>query len=186
MLQLSDIKPGMIGLSGGNSFIQKAIRFFTKSDFSHSFPIVNGPCNIISSFETTSTITTSNPLINKLQEPDWLEIWELVATSEDKNKALQDTFIEYSEEMYGHLSYIWFIYRWVCRLFKKEPKTVWKWAAGGVTCTELTCYYISRLNPTFAKLLEGKDLSAQSPEELIHIMESNPKLFIYRGWLKSK
>ena len=34
-----EVKEGMIGLSGGDLWIQKAIRFFIESDFSHSFMV---------------------------------------------------------------------------------------------------------------------------------------------------
>lgn len=181
-----EIRPGMIGMSGGNSFIQKAIRFFTKSDFSHSFPISIGFEGVLSTFETTSTIVSSVPIEHKLAEPDWIELWEPICSEDIRRQALKEVYKEYAGTWYGYLSYLWFMYRWLIRKFGKEPKHVWSWADNNVTCTELTCYYIAKLGPEFAALFSDLDYSAQSPEELIIIMKSNPHLFKRIGWLKEK
>ena len=186
MITINDIKPGMFGFSGVGTWIQRAIRFFINGDFSHSFPVIDGPYRIVSAFETTDTIVRCIEITKKLEEPDWVQIWEPIASQEAKDAAAADVYREYTGVWYGFPSYIWFMYRWVMRQFGKEPTQVWDWASKGVTCTELTCYYLMRLGPDFSVLFAGKDFSAQSPQELVNIVKANPDLFNMVGWLKEK
>jgi len=123
---------------------------------------------------------------HKLVEPEWIQIWEPICSDALKRQALKETYEEYAGTWYGYLSYLWFMYRAVARLFGKEPKHVWSWADNNVTCTELTCYYLAKLGPEFVNLFKDLDYSAQSPEELLNIMKANPHLFKLHGWLKEK
>lgn len=190
LITLDQIKPGMVCLSGGNTWIQKQIRFFTKREvkewsvFSHSFVVMKGPQEITSSFETSSTIVHSMPMSSKLKEPDCLQVWELTQSSpEEADEANVKTYEEYSGVWYGYLSYLWFMWAWLCwKLFKKEPQTMWKAVANSVTCTELTCYNLV-MRKNYARLFDGKDFSAQNPYKLRTMFEEHPELFREVGWL---
>ena len=69
------------------------------------------------------------------------------------------------------------------RKFGKEPNKIRKFVSNGVTCTELTCYYLSKINSQFATLFEGKDINTYSPEELQQLINQNSELFEFKGWL---
>lgn len=174
------IKEGMIGFSGGNIWIQKAIRFFIDSKFSHSFVIVNGPLGYMSAFETTETLVCLTPFDRKEDENNWVELWDVVADSNVKYAALKSSYWRFSGKWYGYLSYSWFMYRYVARKFKHEPTKMWEWCNSGVTCTELTCQYVSTLFPNLFK----NDLNTYSPSELRKIMVDNPDKFTNLGWYK--
>lgn len=135
-------KEGQICFSGGNSFMQKAIRFFLGKNalYSHSFVVVKGPHEILSALETTETRVTLTPVSRKLDENNWIEVWEAVHPDITKAITINSlrAYILYSGWFYGYFSYVWFIYRWVVRLFGVEPKRMWRWANRGITCTELT------------------------------------------------
>lgn len=177
-------KSGMIGLSGGDTFIQKAIRYFTGSIFSHSFITMNGPRDILCALETTSTIVKLAPLEHKLSEPNWIEMWEILADPIDIERASIQTFAEYVGSRYGYESYLWFMYRSGVRKFGYEPLKMWDWASHGVTCTELSCYTIERINPSFHTIFEGRDYNTIAPQELSIIMHDRSDLFRCAGWYK--
>jgi len=171
---------GMVGLSGGTSFMQKAIRYFTgKSKFSHSFVICDS-CNCYSALETTETRVTVTPVNRKLNEKNWVELWDVNESHENKRQALQVCYYMHSGEWYGYLSYFWFIWRWICRLFGKELTSMWKWCSKGMTCTELTCSYLTILFPE----LFLNDGNTYSPAELRKILTANPDKFTCLGWYK--
>lgn len=174
-----EIKRGMIGLSGGNSFIQRAIRFFTGSKFSHSFTII-AVGEELSALETTETRVTITPINLKLKENNWVQIWEVFAKKEEKLNALNRSYYNHSGKMYGYKSYLWFLYRYFARKFGKDPTRMWGWASKGITCTELTCDYLAKLFPE----IFINDLNTYSPEELRKLMLQHTDKFICLGWYK--
>ena len=86
------IREGMVGFAGGKTFIQRAIRFFIGSDFSHSFIIVEGPDSAQAALETTETVVTVTPMVRKLSEKNWVELWEIKAPLYDKLDAADKTY----------------------------------------------------------------------------------------------
>jgi len=72
-----EFKEGMVCFSGGDSFIQKAIRFFTSSKFSHSFVIVEVE-GVLCALETTSTKIVCDPVEQKYKDDDYIEAWSIV------------------------------------------------------------------------------------------------------------
>jgi len=183
LIELKDIKVGMIGLSGGDTLIQKGIRFFTGSIFSHSFVVIDGPNNIKSVLETTSTLVSVSPLDRKVNEPDWVQIWEPIAPDEYKKYAISETYKKFVGKRYGYESYFWFIYRWIVRKFGYEPTKMWRSFSKGVTCTELSCNYLFKIGSYFPELFKN-DLNTYAPQELYEIMNNNQDFFRLKGWLK--
>lgn len=176
-----ELKAGMIGLSGGNGFIQKCIRFFIESDFSHSFTIVDGPCSCISALETTDTRVCVTPMTRKQYEENWVEIWEIEASEVVKEAALRSTYAKYSGLMYGYFSYLWFMYRWLVRKLGADRGWMWDWASKGVTCTELTSSYVRQVYPDD---FLGMDINAITVRELRLIMLAKPDRYKLLGWYK--
>jgi hypothetical protein len=184
MITINDVKPGMIGLSGGKSFIQKAIEYFSRSPFSHSFVIIDGPEDKTSVLETSDTIIQVVPLERKLSEPDMVEIYEPIASKKAKHRALSASYQAYAGTWYGYMSYIWFIYRWLMRKFGKEPQHMWHCFNHGTICSELVSHYLFNLGGAHAKLLDGRDLNTLSPQEIYELIQQNPSLFRFVGELK--
>jgi hypothetical protein len=187
IIDISEIKAGDIGLSGGSTFIQKAIAFFTKSDLSHSFSIgmMDNKLHIL---ETTATKIHCVPLETKLSEPDFVEIWDVIGNEDDITQAFNECCLDYVGTWYGYLSYVWFIYRFIAWQLDYNPKTVWAWASPGTTCTELTCTNLMKRNGQLKECIEstGMDLSAIDPQSLKNIMIANPHLFRFKGYLVPK
>lgn len=176
-----EIKLGMIGLSGGNKFMQRAIRFFTRSEFSHSFVVVDGPYQVLSVLETTESIVCLSDFYRKDSEENYIEMWEPIIKI-DTSEILKKAYLTSVGKYYGHLTYVWFIYDWVCSFFGYQPKIMWKWVNNGPTCTALVCEeYLSKI---FPHLFENIDFSTMTPEKLRKIMLNNPDKFKYLGWYK--
>jgi hypothetical protein len=176
------LKPGRFGLSGGNHFIQRCIRFFTGSPFSHSFVVFDGPTGA-DTLETSATIVQVAPVSRKLEEPDWILLFEPLAGAVERQDAAVDCYAKHSARWYGYLSYLWFMWRWAARWLGMEPSTMWKWAAGGVTCTELTTTWLGSLFRV-GPLLQGQDLNCWSPEELGRLCLQKPAHLRPVGWLR--
>jgi hypothetical protein len=135
-------KEGMICFSGprkGN-FIQRGIKFFTRSKFTHSFVVIKGPGEILTALETTSTLVCPTPVARKYNEDHYIEAWEIINENDRQLMLATSNVIYriYSGCWYGYLSYPWFMYKWLCECFGIEKKTMWKWCRGNITCTELT------------------------------------------------
>jgi len=177
-----NLEVGYIGLSGGRSLIQKAIRFFIQSDFSHSFTILKVD-NIFSALETTSTIVCVSPIVNKYYEKNWVQIWKPKADLKYFEWYVYRSYSSYAGIWYGYLSYIWFIWRWFWRLFGIEKRTMWNWCKNGITCTTLTCLYLENV---FPQIFKNLDIYTISPQELLVIMQENPDKFEFLGWYKGK
>jgi hypothetical protein len=177
-----EIKPGMIGFSGGNGFTQRAIRLFIGSDFSHSFTVMKGPGEYLSALETTSTIVCLTPFSNKDYEENWVEMWDVNADIELKQSILEMIYGIYSGTWYAYLAMIWFMFRYEYRRCGYEPRKMWKWCTSGIGCTELTSTYVKYLFPE----LITNDLNTYSPKELRDIMLRNPGKFTCLGWYKAK
>lgn len=173
----NDVKFGMIAQSGGNIFIQKAIKFFTRSKFSHSFLIMHSPYEE-AVLQTTEAMVTITPVEEKFFGKDYCVFYDIEATMEEKVFAIKQTYIRYSGMWYGYLSYVYFIMRYFG--YKKDCPHSLSW---GVTCTELVCYYLMRLNENYYNLFKGKDLSSLTPEDLRIIIEANKGLFKEQGWI---
>lgn len=173
----NNVRYGMIAQSGGNIFIQKAIKFFTRSKFSHSFLIINSPFDE-GVLQTTEAMVTITPIEEKYFGKDYCIFYDVDATMEEKIFAIKKTYVKYSGKWYGYLSYIYFIMRYFG--YKKPCPRSLSW---GVTCTELVCFYLSNLNESYKKLFDWKDLSSLTPEDLRLIIEENKGLFVKQGWL---
>jgi hypothetical protein len=121
---------------------------------------------------------------SKLLEPDCLQVWELLKTTpKETEEANKSTYEEYSGVWYGYLSYLWFMWAWLCwKVSKKEPDKMWKCVSNNVTCTELTCYNLTK-RKAYKRLFIGKDFSAQNPYKLRAMFEENPELFREVGWV---
>jgi hypothetical protein len=171
----------MIGFSGGNGFMQRAIKFFINSEFSHSFIVVDGPNGVISALETTDTRVCVTPIDRKLKENNYVKIYDVYASEDDKSQSIEHTFNSYSGNIYGYLSYLWFIWRWFCRLFGVEKNIMWGWVSSGVTCSEVTTAYLKEIYPN---IFESMDLNAITPRELYKIITENNDKFICLGWYK--
>lgn len=176
-----ELHVGMIGLSGGGKFYQKAIKFFTKSRFSHSFVVIDASTDVMSALETTETRVCVTPVERKLDEKDYVVIWNVLASAEDKKDAVEYAYLRHSGELYGYLSYFWFIYRWFFRLFGIEKKTMWKWASSGITCGVIIASYIDFLYP---EIFIKTDLKTIAPKELNKIMNQHADKFACVGWYK--
>lgn len=172
---------GLICFSGGNEFIQRCIRFFTSSRFSHTFTVVNCLDNFLYAFETTSTIVCLSPVHRKMAEKNYIEAFRI---KDDRKREIFNLNVlpavnAYAGTWYGYLSYFWFIYRFIMRKFGIEPTKMWKWCNSGVTCTEL---HMIAFFATFPELIiPGRDINTFAPQELYNIIIANDKEFEFIG-----
>lgn len=182
-ITVDEVKPGMIGLAGGEEWIQKQIKNFTNSAWSHSFTVMNHTGEL-SVLETTVKYVHCIPLEEKASGTDYIAIWEPIVDPVQMQDASDRLYMKYIGMLYGYESYLWFIYRFIMSKFGKWPTKMWKIVANRVTCTELT---VEGLHDTDSlKELFPYDLNTYSPQELFEVIETNPDKFRWVGWLRSK
>jgi hypothetical protein len=174
---------GMVCFSGGDSFMQRGIRFFTRSKFSHSFVVVKID-GVLCALETTSTKVVCKPVDEKYSESNYIECWTMIESSDQVELFLKTMAAKYFYEgaWYAYQSYPWFIYNWFLGLFGRESKTMWRWCQAfsifKITCTELTCKSLKN------KFKPDMDENAVTPQKLRDNFLTIPNLIKKVGWIK--
>ena len=183
VITIADLKPGMIGLAGGYEWIQNAIKWFTKSDWSHSFTLMMHAGNL-SVLETTVKYVHCITIEEKMKDDDYIAVWEPVCDPQQMNDASDRLYMKYIDMLYGYESYFWFMYRGLIRLFGKDTTKMWRIVHNRITCTELTTEGLHDTNDL--KDLFPNDLNTYAPEELFGVIQANPTRFKWVGWLRKK
>lgn len=168
---------GNIVLANSKSnWISQCIKWFTKSQFSHSFitmPEVLGiPMCIEASGGGVDTCRYDSNYLNNLDEG--IQVWEINIDQEIKDQAIKQT-INYLEVSYGFLQYPFFIYRKLNNLFGKNIKSQNNWNTNGMICSQLCVTYLKAcgLEDIFKEYGEG----SIAPQDLQDIFKSNTDLF---------
>jgi len=176
------IEPGMLGFSN-NKKGGGLIRFFTRSNISHSF-VITFPLNGIVAVEEASASVQVVPFVSHyVGNPNYaFYIYKVVAdyvTPQDIENAVTKIFEEFAGVKYGWLQLLYFPYRWFKEtiLRKKDVHREKNWFTKGVICSELSFWYMKYLDPAFSELLRDFDGDTVQPDDLLKIVQANPKIF---------
>lgn len=168
---------GQIVLACSKSgFISSAIRFFTKSKFSHSLitapEMVGLPMCIEAAENGVSVIRFDEAYTQNTGES--IEIWDVLIPNEVKDRGLVPT-MDKLEKSYGFLELPWFIWRWMNGLVKRDIKAQNNWSHNGTICSQLCRVYLTNAGIGF--LFEGYGKGSVAPQDISVIMNANPKFF---------
>jgi hypothetical protein len=176
------LEPGMIGFSNNKKggFL---IRFFTRSNITHSF-VLMFPLNGITAVEEASASVQIVPFephyTNNPNEDYYLyRIRPEYASPDAVVKALTRVFEEFAGVKYGWLQLLWFPYRWFKEtiLRQKNVHREKNWFTRGVICSELQYWYLIYLHPVFTELLKDYDGDTIEPSDLLDVVKANPHIF---------
>lgn len=171
------MKAGNIVLADTKSgFIQSAIKWFTSSQFSHSFVTMPDIYSIPMGIEAADTGVDmvrfdTNYLNNQNQG---YEIWEINISQDVKENAIQQILSDL-EIAYGAFQYPWFIWRKINLLFGKDIKSQDNWSKQGMICSQLCVAYLRACG--LQKVLEGYGNGSISPQDLQDIFKAHPEVF---------
>lgn len=158
------------------SFLSKMIRWFTRSSFSHSFVTMPDVLGVPMCIEASEGgVDMARMDLNYTSNADEaLEVWELSAPLDAKNKAVQSVLSDL-EITYGILEYPWFIWRRICGLFGKDIRSRDNWNQGGMICSQLCVAYLSACG--LSSIFAGYGKGSVAPQDLREIMLAHPELF---------
>lgn len=165
------------------SFVSKCIRWFTKSNFSHSFvtmPDVLGVSTCIEASEGGVDIGRFDNLYSNNKEETY-EIWTLNLPQNVKEKAIVST-MDYLETGYGFLEYPWFMWRKLNLLFGKDIKSQNNWNTDGMICSQLCVSYLKSCGLSY--IFIGYGNGSVSPQDLRNIFLLHPELFTIAAEVK--
>lgn len=181
------LKPGDIGftsnLEGGFfGFLADCIRFFTKSDISHSMVITQpmaGEETVIEAVKVVQVIPFDKYYRNeKLEAYEIFRIKPGIVTDKAIKKSLDYCFKEFAGVNYGTLQLAWFIWRWFNEtVLKKDIRHDKNWMSDGVICSELVYYFLYNLGPVFRELIKDFNPDTIQAQDIKTICVNNPDLF---------
>lgn len=168
---------GYIVLAGTRTgFFPNAIKWFTRSRFSHSLvtmPTILGlPICIEAADSGVNTVRFDKAYSHNTEQE--YEIWKLNIAPEAIDAGIREV-VDDLETAYGFLEYPWFVWRSICRVFGKDIKHQDNWCTRGTICSELCVAFLKAcgLGHTLAGYGEG----SVSPQDLQDIFKAHPAVF---------
>lgn len=159
-------------------FVPSAIKWFTNSEFSHSFitmPDILGIPMCIEAAEGGVDFTEFDH--SYLDDPtEGYEIWDINVSQNIKDDALR-TILGNLEESYGFFQFGFFIWRRINLLFGRDIKSNNNWVKSGIICSELCVDYIKACG--LSNTLVGYGDGAISPQDLQNIFKAHPENFTF-------
>lgn len=170
---------GAIGLSdytGGGffQFIAKCIRFFTKSQWSHTFAVTMEDAFLGPIVEEAGPVGVVNAGIDKyIDGPFYLKLWMPKTTEADVNRGIQRIFPMLNKS-YGYFMLLGFILVWLW--YKTTLRKANNPFRGGIICSELVLEYLKAVFPE-EQALQKMDRDTTSPEDVYEFILNHPDLF---------
>jgi len=168
-------------------FVNRAERFFTRSDYNHTSITIPAVLGVESHISATWKVVTE-PISHFMNdESEWYKMYYPVGFSTNQLiEVLSRVYNEFSGETYGFFQLLWFMYRWLmeCWPFRMNMKHGSNWFPSGPICSEICWYYIKylcemqpkRMQAVEAKLNEWAP-DAFSPADCVEMMEEFPGIF---------
>lgn len=152
------------------------IRFFTASNYSHTFFTIPNVGNIEMGCEAASFGVACVPFDSKYRknENSSYIVFKFNATEEQKTKGLEKA-LQKLQSGYGYLELPWFVWRWANKLIGRDIKHQDNWHQVGEICAELTSEFISDCG--YSYLFNGFGRTSIHAQDLLEICYNNPKLF---------
>lgn len=174
---------GAIGFSGpksGAGWFQKAIMFFSKSKWSHSFVTffpVGGMPSVIEAGHAVQTVPFDRYRLNGNLS---YEVYQIVGVDEESvSNALRRVFVDYSGGVYGYFQLLWFVWRWLNSFVGRSVEREANWFPSGKICSELVYDYESQVSGIFVEEVARMGLTENTvtPQDLYEIVLNNPNNF---------
>lgn len=178
-----DIQTGDIVFSGRRSgFYPNAVRFFTQSKWSHCFFIMGMVADELAVLEADMHCQVV-PFHREyeIKNDDYYEIYRPIKVSNEEIKDVSNnTYIQFSGEIYGFLQPLWFAFDSICK--KIGINSGRQWFPNGIVCSGVLAAFLLELNSNYKEAFkEYETINRVNPEELYQIVKTRPDLFEYIG-----
>lgn len=159
-----------------SGFIPTAIKWFTQSQFSHSFVTMPEILEIPMCIEAAEGGVDFTRFDTNYQnnQNEGYQVWNIKIDQSIKNAALI-SILNDLEISYGYLQYFWFIWRRVCLFFGKDIKGKNNWINEGMICSQLCVAYLNACG--LQNVLVGYGQGSVAPQDLCNIFNAHPETF---------
>jgi len=159
-----------------SSFISKCIRWFTQSQFSHSFvtmpDVLSFPMCIEAAGGGVDYIRFDTEYSNN--QAASYQLWNIKIDQSIKDKAMQ-SILNDLEIGYGFFQYIYFIWRKINSLLGRDIKSQNNWFNEGMICSQLCVAYLTACGLGY--IFAGYGKGSIAPADLFTIFNAHPELF---------
>lgn len=172
------VRPGDVGFGGKRSgFYPNAVRWFTRSRWSHCFvvtPPFLGEISVIETDLKVQLVSFQKEYVEK--NADYYEIWRPIAATEEQiYEACRKVYLIQAGSIYGFLQIPWFALRamcgWIGITLRRNP------FPDGEICSELLWEYLVALGDNYREAFSFYTENECSPEDLYAIAKGRPDLF---------
>lgn len=170
---------GCIGFTGEHksNALQKLIKFFSNSEWSHTF-LITFPFGGEDTVEEASLKVQIVPFSQYRNDGNaTYEIYKINAPGELIDAALQKCFDQYAGVEYGFFQLLFFTVRWLYQKLGINTKHLPNPIRNGIICSELVWDYLSSIDPQIKDLLSVFDPDLVAPEDIYRIVKANPHIF---------
>ena len=176
------ITSGLIGFSYSPGWLQRCIRFFTNSKWSHAFVTIDvaGSTSVMEAGQFQVQVvpyhTHYKGVEHELYQIKQVTAWDKDDEA-DERLALLTTFYALAGDRYGYLQCLWFVWRWLNDKLGRDISQQKNWFTRGVICDEVVYYYLWNLSDAMHPLLSKFSPDTIQSEDLYQIVKSNPQMF---------
>lgn len=159
-------------------FYSKAVRYLTKSNWSHCFigiaDFYDAPA-VLESDLKCQVVDFYSEYVTK--NKDVYEIWRPIKASQELIRiSTKQCYLNYAGETYGFLQIPWFAVRSILKWLKINHLSK-NWFPDGIICSELVIEYLLFLDPEYYEAFKGLTPNETSPEDIYQIVINRPDLF---------
>lgn len=159
-----------------SGFVPNAIKWFTKSQFSHSLvtmpDVLSIPMCIEAAESGVDTTRFDKSYINNADQG--YQVWHLKISQEIKDKAII-SILNDLEIGYGFLQFPWFMWRKLNEIFGKDIKSHNNWDHHGMICSQLCVAYLIACGLGY--IFADYGIGSVAPQDLQNIFKAHPELF---------
>lgn len=159
-----------------DEWIARAIAWFTKSQWSHSFitvPPMLGEDMVMEASSNGISMVQFDVAYRENKNQKY-EIYKFKIPQEQIDRAIWMTMFML-ETSYGFLEYPWFIWRAVNSWFGRDIKHQDNWSQQGTVCSGLVRLYLEYAG--FESLVSGFGKDSANAQDMYNIIKANPDLF---------
>ncbi len=159
-----------------NEWIAKAIAWFTRSQWSHSFITIPKILDREMAMEAGGNGVSAVPfdIAYRNNSNQKYEVYRFKCDSEKIDYAISKCMNKL-ETSYGYLEYPWFIWRSLNFLFKRDIKIQNNWSSQGTICSGLVRAYLEEAG--YVELFKEYGIDSNSAQDVYNIVKSHSDLF---------
>lgn len=159
-----------------NEWVAKAIAWFTKSQWSHSFitvpPMLGKEMVMEAASGGTQMVMFDGAYRNNPNQK--YEVYRLKVDKQVIDEAILKC-MERLEMPYGYMEYPWFIWRSINKLFGRDIKAQDNWSQKDEVCSGLASFFLN--SATLQILFAGFGKNSVTAQDVYEIVKANPDLF---------